>query len=798
MKKRIIYLLLIIIAITIIPVSCRDADNITANDAAEKLHDLGLLAGVGTNADGSINFDTSGSLTRAQSITQVVRFLGKEKEATENANEHPFTDLPAWSVPYVSYAYANGVTKGVSNTKFAPDNAMTEAAFLTAILRVLGYNDAAGDFTWSAPHALAKETGLITDTTANESFTRGDAFVICYRALFAAVKGENKTIADTLIADGVITKEKYNEVTKQEELKTEFLSITDLKQKSEEGDHANDDYRTSSLEINYRENVVLTSVVTEQTRYDQAYYPRVKMVNDNLYLLLFMYSELGQHLYYATSADGINWNPPEVLWNSIDYKFTYEYGELEGTADRYHAVNADACVLDDGSVLCVYAVRAVKGYRTYPELCGLYMKRGTVNEKNELVWSDESRIYTGQVWEPSVLKRSDGQIQVYFTQVAPDIMKYGYDEVHRSTGTAIIVSNDNGETWTPDIKADDKNYYHAHTVYQEYVGDKDGRPHFNGQMPVATELINGKILLAVEVKDLNGKFRISYAMSDEGGNWKNLGEEEEGVYTKLTAYPNSSPYVSRFTSGEVYLTHNYGGELVGRIGSPDGTGFGNTFNNAPGVSGIWGSCSVIGSHKAVTAMQNKNGELCGINLYYSYLNHRVNAPKKNIAVDGYTNDWNGNNDSLFVGSESQAQINLRTAHDNDNLYFLITRHDYYLTDGDNVTVCIAKNKTADYRITIDLFGNTTLDYYSGGVKKSTSKLDNTIVKIMGTMNDNSDKDVGAIFEIAVPKSLVDLAGKTEFNVRPAIENMDGSGSISDTITGASVFSTALWPKIVLD
>ncbi|MBQ4556781.1 MAG: S-layer homology domain-containing protein [Clostridia bacterium] len=812
MKKCIAILALLLSILMVVSVFGKDAEAITADDAAERLHALGLLAGVGNNADGSVNFDTNGSLTRAQSITQVVRFLGKEKAATSNESAHPFTDLPAWAVPYVGYAYANGVTKGVSNTKFAPDNAMTEAAFLTAILRVLEYDDAAGDFVWNAPYDLAKEAGLLNDTTPDNNFTRGDAFVICYRALSATTKSGGASIAEQLITEGLFTMEKYNEVCKNntltvpEDAKTELVSITDLKQNSVDGDHANDDYRTASLEINYRENVVLTSAATGYSRYDKAYYPRVKKLRDDFYVLLYHFNETGPHLYYATSNDGINWNAPEVLFNQghAENKFTYTYGKLEGQNDSYWGVNVDGCVLEDGTLFCVYAKRPCNGYRYYPELSGLYSVTATVDASGKLVWGEHKRIYTGQVWEPGVLRRSNGDIEVYFTQVGPDIVKFGYDESHRSTGTAMIVSKDNGATWTPDIQPGDTNYYHAYTVYQEYVGDlldqysNTERPHYNGQMPVAVELANGRTLLAVEVKQLDGKFRVSYAVSDENGHWKELGEDEEGVYTKLTIAPNSSPYVDRFPSGEVYMTHNYGGTLVGRIGAADGSEFGNTFQNAPGANGIWGSCTVVDSHRAITAMQTTVGGAKGINLYYSYLNHRVNAPKANISVDGYTNDWDGNTDALFVGSESQAQATLRTAHDDENVYFLISRLDYYLTDGDTATVCIGAGDTADYRITINLNGKASVEYYSGGIKRDTFAIKDAKVTTIGTVNNNEDKDEGAIIEIAVPKAKFGLVGKSEFPVRFAIENQDGTGSVSDTFTGASSFSTKLWPKVVLN
>ena len=808
MRKSVKLLLPLIVLLTVIftVIAAGAAETVTAESAAEALHELGLLAGKGTNADGSINFDTNGSLTRAESITQVVRFLGKENAATSNVSAHPFDDLPSWAIPYVGYAYSNGITAGVSATKFNPDGAMTDYAFLTAILRVLGYKDSEGDFVWNSPYDLAKEAGLIDSVLADASFTRGDAFVICYRALTAKNKDGGDDIAHKLIADGLFTMDKYNEVATAAaaELETKLLAINELEQKSEDGDHKDDDFRSASLEINFRENVVLDAATTTYSRYSKAYYPRVKKVNDNLYLLLYMYNELGPHLYYATSKDGINWNAPEVLYNEANHRFTHTYGQLEGQNDSYWAVNADACILDDGTVFCVYARRTSSGYRYYPELCGLYMTIGTPDDKGGITWSEAKRIYTGQVWEPGVLKRSDGQIQVYFTHVGPDIVKYGYNETHRSTGTAMIVSNDNGATWTPDIQPGDTNYYRAYTVYQEYVGDLldqySGveRPHFNGQMPVPVELYNGKTLLAVEVRQLDGRFRVSYAVSGDNGYWKELAEGEEGDYTKLTIPPNSSPYVDRFLSGEVYLTHNYGGNLRGRLGAPDGSEFGNVFENAPGATGIWGSCVVVDTHRAITAMQTSADGVKGINLYYSYLNHRINSPKTSVSVDGYTNDWEGNNDALFLGSESQAQVTLRTAHDDENLYFLISRLDYYLTDGDTVTVCVGAGATADYRITVNLAGEVTMDYYSNGAKKNSVKLGNAAVKLFGTLNNNEDKDDGAVIEMAVPKSLVGLAGKTEYPVRLELANQDGMGSVSDTFHGASVFSTKLWPKVVLD
>ena len=212
MKKTFRALLSLLLVLSMLPIASATgllimpAPKSAGQTAAENLHALGLLAGVGNTADGSVNFDVNGSLTRAQSVVQIVRFLGAEKTAKTQTNANPFTDLAAWAVPYVSYAYANSITSGRSATTFDPDTAMNDAGFLTLLLRVLGYadkNDGSGDFVWNNPYTLAKQVGLIDSTAPDTSFTRGDAFVICYRALTATVKSGDK-LCDRLVKSGAV------------------------------------------------------------------------------------------------------------------------------------------------------------------------------------------------------------------------------------------------------------------------------------------------------------------------------------------------------------------------------------------------------------------------------------------------------------------------------------------------------------------------------------------------------------------------------------------------------------------
>lgn len=819
------------------------SEAVDGEDAAVALNALGLLAGKGTNADGSINFDVEGSLTRAESITQVVRFLGAEKAATTETNEHPFTDLPAWAVPYISYAYVNKITAGVSATKFDAVSGMTDYAFLTAILRVLGYKDAEGDFAWNNPYALAKEVGLIATETPDATFTRGDAFAICYNALTATVK-EGDIIAVQLLNKGLYTAEKFSEVmgidlvedeepvtpVVPENPVTELYNIEKVVQKSTNGDHASDDISTASLEINFRETVELSSATTGQTRYDNAWYPRIKQVKDDLYIMFWMYGQFGRHLYVAYSNDGKTWTNPEVFWAADNSKkFTYTEGPLTGKEDQYLAVNADACVLDNGDILCVYAVRPSSGYgyAEYADLNGIYLARGKVTEDNKVIWStseekiypsqvvqEEVQITKGQVWEPFIFQREDGQVEVYWSCAIAYIDMYGFDDEKRSTCTSMIYSNDNGYTWSPETTKE--THYVGKRVYNEYVGDKipygtneDGTPmyteavpYFGGQMPAAVQLYNGKTLLAVEVQRLDKDFRISYAISNENGDWDALELTQDGptsAHKDVVSTGASSPYVGRFESGEVVLVYGLNAVLRGKMVSPDGSTMDNKeFRPAKNSAGSWGSIEMLDSHKMVAANPGKNGDLRSICLYYSYLNHRVNAPKVAVNVDGYTNEWTDNTDSFFIGSETQAQITVRTAHDKDNVYFLVSRLDTYLTADDTSTICIGAGSSSFYRIVLDNNGVKSITYVEGGADKNTITGGSAVVKVFGTIDNNDDKDEGVVTEVAIPKALVGLSGASSYTINPSLANRDGSGSTNDTLTGISAFATSRWPSVVLD
>ena len=103
-------------------------DYAAAGRSSVQLSQLELFLGTGTG------FDLLRAPTRAESLTMLIRLLGKEEEALLSPLPHPFTDVPSWASPYVGYAYYYGITQGTGENTFGSNAAVTSAEFLTFVL----------------------------------------------------------------------------------------------------------------------------------------------------------------------------------------------------------------------------------------------------------------------------------------------------------------------------------------------------------------------------------------------------------------------------------------------------------------------------------------------------------------------------------------------------------------------------------------------------------------------------------------------------------------------------------------
>ena len=198
MKKIISFLIAFILLLT--PVFAYETALQQA--AAQNLFDLGLFKGVG-QADGSVDFALGEILTREQAVTLLIRLLGREQEAYACDFPCSFPDVPEWAVPYVGYAQVTGLTLGMGDGTFGGGQPVTGVQFLTFLLRALGYSTPI-DFVWSDACAMAESIGLPGgDFAGIMELSRGDAIVMCNRALGLEAKS-GKSLMEVIEDAGTV------------------------------------------------------------------------------------------------------------------------------------------------------------------------------------------------------------------------------------------------------------------------------------------------------------------------------------------------------------------------------------------------------------------------------------------------------------------------------------------------------------------------------------------------------------------------------------------------------------------
>ena len=177
---------------------------------ADALHTFGLFSGTGTNADGTPIYSLEAVPTRQEALVMLIRLLGKESQAQKGEYSHPFADVDAWADPYVAYAYENNLASGVSATSFGGNSPISAQQYVTFLLRALGYNEAAGDFTYQNALSFSDSIGLTEGKyTLGDTFLRRDIVWLSTGALFQPMKSSDIPLVKQLSMDGVITDDAY-------------------------------------------------------------------------------------------------------------------------------------------------------------------------------------------------------------------------------------------------------------------------------------------------------------------------------------------------------------------------------------------------------------------------------------------------------------------------------------------------------------------------------------------------------------------------------------------------------------
>ncbi len=218
MKKTLAMMLALILSISLLalPASATGNDllimsapnipfDIAQQNTAEALKSLNLFRG------SDKGFELDRAPTRMEAIIMLVRLLGKESaiygDELGNPYVHPFTDAPAWqdANEYLGYAYVTGLTNGKTATTFDPDAPASLREVMTLTLRALGYVDTDEAKIWDIWETKAAEIGLAADK--NGEFTRGDAVMLYWNALYCKMNGAEQKLHEKLAEEWVFAPE---------------------------------------------------------------------------------------------------------------------------------------------------------------------------------------------------------------------------------------------------------------------------------------------------------------------------------------------------------------------------------------------------------------------------------------------------------------------------------------------------------------------------------------------------------------------------------------------------------------
>lgn len=207
-----IFLLLVLI-ITLAPISSPAAEGFYNQDQAAALNHLGLYSGISNT---SFDPDLGASLNRETGVVMLLRLLGLQDNALAMTDAEAdtillrFTDaarISSWAKKSVAYAVQNGLVFGFPDGTFAPQANLVGEAYCSLILRQLGYTP-----NYDTAAAELANAGGLTSAQAmrfsNKALIKDDLVGISYRVLSAKdTRGESvlvKLVANKVVDAGAV------------------------------------------------------------------------------------------------------------------------------------------------------------------------------------------------------------------------------------------------------------------------------------------------------------------------------------------------------------------------------------------------------------------------------------------------------------------------------------------------------------------------------------------------------------------------------------------------------------------
>lgn len=207
MKK--LLALLLAFALVFSTVTVAFADEAIGTDA-DVCVQLNILTGSGNGVTAEYLATTP---SRLQAAIMYLRLKGLEEDAlawTENTENFADADLVAWDggKNILAYLKAHPELGWIGdNGNFKANDPIMTKAYYKVLLEALGYKqntaEVIGDFTWGGVLEFAAEKGLVAVADV-ENFTVNDLAIATVEVLTVPMKGEETTLINTLIANGVV------------------------------------------------------------------------------------------------------------------------------------------------------------------------------------------------------------------------------------------------------------------------------------------------------------------------------------------------------------------------------------------------------------------------------------------------------------------------------------------------------------------------------------------------------------------------------------------------------------------
>ena len=156
------------------------------SEAITMLSDLGIIQG---KDDGK--YHPEDTITRAEACAMIARLMTGDPNVSQYTGAQNFADVAkgSWKDSAIGYCYINNIVVGVGNNKFEPDRAITDAEFITMVVRAMGYETP--DMTQGYPFSYmsnAQAIGLLdgVNMVASTDALRGEDAQVIYNAMFTA------------------------------------------------------------------------------------------------------------------------------------------------------------------------------------------------------------------------------------------------------------------------------------------------------------------------------------------------------------------------------------------------------------------------------------------------------------------------------------------------------------------------------------------------------------------------------------------------------------------------------------